>query len=125
MDCVIENGCDCGIAFDGSGERCLAVDENGCLADGDVIIAVCAGYMQKNETLRNVSSVSGTYVIMENCKLEKVNVKAGKDTRALAFRNCTITDSGILPGDLKVEMKENNGSFSILEEVNRKGKIKK
>lgn len=79
----------------------------------------------KNETLRNVSSVSGTYVIMENCKLEKVNVKAGKDTRALAFRNCTITDSGILSGDLKVEMKENNGSFSILEEVNRKGKIKK
>ena len=55
MDCVIENGCDCGIAFDGSGERCLAVDENGCLADGDVIIAVCAGYMQKNETLRNNS----------------------------------------------------------------------
>ena len=79
----------------------------------------------KNETLRNVSSVSGTYVIMENCKLEKVNVKAGKDTRALAFRNCTITDSGILSGDVKVEMKENNGSFSILEEVNRKGKIKK
>lgn len=55
MEYVAENKLDCGIAFDGSGERCLAVDENGCLVDGDVIIAACAGYMQKQGTLRNNS----------------------------------------------------------------------
>ena len=55
MEYVAENKLDCGIAFDGSGERCLAVDENGCLVDGDVIIAACAGYMQKQVTLRNNS----------------------------------------------------------------------
>lgn len=53
MDFVVDNKCDCGIAFDGSGERCLAVDENGCLVDGDVIIAVCANHMKKQGTLRN------------------------------------------------------------------------
>ena len=53
MDFVVKNKCDCGIAFDGSGERCLAVDENGCLVDGDVIIAACARYMKEQGTLRN------------------------------------------------------------------------
>lgn len=55
MDFVTENQCDCGIAFDGGGERCLAVDENGCLVDGDVIIAACADYMKKQEILSNNS----------------------------------------------------------------------
>lgn len=55
MEYVAENKLDCGIAFDGGGERCLAVDENGCLVDGDVIIAACAGYMQEQGTLHNNS----------------------------------------------------------------------
>ena len=55
MTLVTENKCQCGIAFDGGGERCLAVDENGCLVDGDVIIAACADYMKENGTLRNNS----------------------------------------------------------------------
>lgn len=53
MKFVKENGCDCGIAFDGSGERCLAVDEKGFLVDGDVIIASCARYMKEKEILGN------------------------------------------------------------------------
>lgn len=53
MNFVADNGCECGLAFDGSGERCLAVDETGCLIDGDVIIASCAGYMKEKGTLGN------------------------------------------------------------------------
>lgn len=53
MKFVTANGCDCGIAFDGAGERCLAVDENGALADGDVIIAACAMDMKEQGKLRN------------------------------------------------------------------------
>ncbi|MDE5569902.1 MAG: phosphoglucosamine mutase [Ruminococcus sp.] len=53
MDFVTENKCVCGIAFDGSGERCLAVDENGSLVDGDIIIALCARNMKKHDKLNN------------------------------------------------------------------------
>ncbi len=36
---VVENGLDCGVAFDGDADRCLAVDEKGNEIDGDKIIA--------------------------------------------------------------------------------------
>ena len=50
---VKANGCCCGIAFDGGGERCLAVDEEGRLVDGDVIVAACAADMKENGKLRH------------------------------------------------------------------------
>ena len=37
---VRENGFDLGVAFDGDADRCLAVDENGELVDGDKLIAI-------------------------------------------------------------------------------------
>src|SRR5205807_292999 len=39
---VVEGGYDLGIAFDGDGDRMLAVDENGEGVDGDQIIAILA-----------------------------------------------------------------------------------
>ena len=39
---VTENACDIGVAFDGDADRCLAVDENGDVIDGDRLIAVFA-----------------------------------------------------------------------------------
>ncbi|MCM1529273.1 MAG: phosphoglucosamine mutase [Alistipes sp.] len=53
MEFVTENKCDCGIAFDGGAERCLAVDEKGCLVDGDVIIAACADEMKRTDALKH------------------------------------------------------------------------
>ncbi|MDE7365109.1 MAG: phosphoglucosamine mutase [Ruminococcus sp.] len=53
MEFVEDNKCDCGIAFDGSGERCLAVDESGNIIDGDIIIALCAMDMKENDKLNN------------------------------------------------------------------------
>ena len=35
---LLENGADIGFAFDGDADRCLAVDENGELIDGDKIL---------------------------------------------------------------------------------------
>ena len=37
---VVENKCNLGIAYDGDGDRCLAVDENGNEIDGDKILAI-------------------------------------------------------------------------------------
>lgn len=53
MSFVTANGFDCGIAFDGAAERCLAVDEKGSLVDGDVIIAACARDMKERGELRH------------------------------------------------------------------------
>lgn len=53
MSFVTDNECCCGIAFDGAAERCLAVDENGLLVDGDAIVAVIGEYMSRNENLRH------------------------------------------------------------------------
>ncbi len=39
---VVEHGFDLGIAFDGDGDRTMAVDENGKVVDGDEIVAVLA-----------------------------------------------------------------------------------
>ena len=41
-DFVVQGGYDCGIAFDGDADRCLAVDEQGKELDGDKIIALLA-----------------------------------------------------------------------------------
>ena len=41
-EAVTSGGFDLGIAFDGDGDRMLAVDENGALVDGDQIVAILA-----------------------------------------------------------------------------------
>lgn len=54
---VRENGLDGGFAFDGDADRCLAVDENGELIDGDKIIAICALDMKARRKLRKDTAV--------------------------------------------------------------------
>ncbi|MDR1466859.1 MAG: phosphoglucosamine mutase [Oscillospiraceae bacterium] len=51
---VKNNDVDLGIAFDGDADRCLAVDENGNIVDGDSIMAICGYDMKlKNNLLKN------------------------------------------------------------------------
>lgn len=57
MDYVVKNGCDCGLAFDGDADRCIAVDENGCMIDGDRQLAVFAHSMKEQGTLDNDTAV--------------------------------------------------------------------
>ncbi len=54
---VINGGMDAGFAFDGDADRCLAVDENGRVIDGDRIIAVLAKYMKEKRLLKGNSAV--------------------------------------------------------------------
>lgn len=56
-DFVIKHRCRCGIAFDGDADRCLAVDENGDLIDGDQMIAIFASHMKKKGKLANNTAV--------------------------------------------------------------------
>lgn len=59
MNYVKQHKLDCGMAFDGDADRCLAVDENGDLVDGDFIIAICAQDM-KNRNILDNNAVVGT-----------------------------------------------------------------
>ncbi|SFW29476.1 phosphoglucosamine mutase [Ruminococcus flavefaciens] len=57
MEYVAEKGCDCGLAFDGDADRCIAVDELGQLIDGDRLIAIFARSMKAQGTLDNDAAV--------------------------------------------------------------------
>ncbi|MEO7288489.1 MAG: phosphoglucosamine mutase, partial [Jatrophihabitantaceae bacterium] len=48
---VVQHGADLGIALDGDADRCLAVDVNGNLVDGDQILAICARAMKDRAML--------------------------------------------------------------------------
>jgi phosphoglucosamine mutase len=56
---VVEGGYDAGFAFDGDADRCLAVDNNGDLVDGDYILALIAEDMKERGTLKG-NAVVGT-----------------------------------------------------------------
>jgi phosphoglucosamine mutase len=80
---VKEIGADIGIAFDGDGDRCLAVDENGELVDGDVIMAICGSYLKecgklKNDTIvATVMSNLGLFIMGEQNKINIERTKVG------------------------------------------------
>ena len=50
---VITQNADIGIAFDGDGDRCIIIDENGEEIDGDYIIAATADYFKRQNLLSN------------------------------------------------------------------------
>ena len=54
---VVDGGFDCGIAFDGDADRCLACDEKGREIDGDKIIALLSLMMKKTGRLDGDTAV--------------------------------------------------------------------
>lgn len=71
---VLENRLDVGFAYDGDADRCLAVDENGKLVDGDLILYVCGKYLKEQGRLNGDTIVT---TIMSNLGLYKACDKAG------------------------------------------------
>ncbi|GAB3796048.1 phosphoglucosamine mutase [Virgibacillus kimchii] len=68
---VKENNADIGLAFDGDGDRLIAVDEKGKIVDGDQIMFICAkhmnekGYLRHNTVVSTVMSNIGFYKALE------------------------------------------------------------
>lgn len=78
---VKENKLDCGIAFDGDADRCLAVDENGNEVDGDFIIAMCALDLKERGLLKNNTAVGTVLTNMgftKFCEKNNINFEATK-----------------------------------------------
>lgn len=76
-------GADVGIAFDGDADRMLAVDEQGNLIDGDMIMAVCGQYMKeqgklaKDTLVATVMSNLGLFIAGEELGIHIPQTKVG------------------------------------------------
>ena len=71
---MVENGLDVGFAYDGDADRCLAVDSEGNLVDGDKIMYICGKYMKEQGSLVNNTVVT---TIMSNFGLYKALEREG------------------------------------------------
>ena len=61
---VVEGGFDLGIAFDGDGDRMLAVDEKGAVVDGDQIVAILALDQEVDQVAVTVMTNLGFHALM-------------------------------------------------------------
>ena len=81
---VREHGCDAGFAYDGDADRCLAVDENGELVDGDQIMYIYAGYMAERGKLLTNTVVT---TVMSNFGLYKA-----LDAKGIGYAKTAVGD---------------------------------
>lgn len=90
---VVKNKMSLGIAYDGDGDRCLAVDENGDEIDGDKLLAIISNYLKRQGKL-NKDTVVAT--VMSNLGLNKYAEKEG-----LNFIQTKVGDRYVLEEMLK------------------------
>ena len=92
---VRENNLDCGFAFDGDGDRCLAVDELGNVVNGDKIMYICARFLKDSGRLPSNTVVT---TVMSNMGLYKALDKEG-----IAYEKTAVGDRYVYEN-----MKEND-----------------
>lgn len=68
QELVKKHGLDAGFAYDGDADRCLCVDENGEIVDGDKIMYIYGSYLKEKNRLKNNTVVT---TIMSNLGLYK------------------------------------------------------
>ncbi len=118
---VVEQRADLGLAFDGDGDRLVAVDETGKVLSGDQIMAICANHFKQKHQLKNNAVVStvmsnmgfglamqalgidvystqvGDRHVME--KMKAVNaVLGGEDSGHMIFLDKHTTGDGLMAG---------------------------
>jgi len=116
---VKESGADIGLAFDGDGDRLIAVDEKGCQITGDQVMIICAKVLKDQNMLKNdllvctvmsnlgltiackkygftqhASKVGDRYVLEDMQRLG--GVIGGEDSGHVIFLNHHTTGDGIL-----------------------------
>ncbi|MED4403947.1 phosphoglucosamine mutase [Metabacillus fastidiosus] len=78
-----EKGADVGLAFDGDGDRLIAVDEKGAVVDGDQIMYICAKYFKEQGRLNDDTIVStvmsnlGFYKALEAQQIKSIPTAVG------------------------------------------------
>jgi phosphoglucosamine mutase len=138
---VVETGADVGLAFDGDGDRLIAVDEAGKTVTGDQILAICAKHMKKMGKLENnlvvstvvsnvglknllselgighvVTDVGDRYVLA--AMLKHGAIIGGEDSGHMIFLDRHTSGDGILTGLRLIEtMMETNQTLSALSKI--------
>ncbi|WP_226647502.1 phosphoglucosamine mutase [Mesobacillus subterraneus] len=80
---VKEKGADLGLAFDGDGDRLIAIDEKGNIVDGDQIMYICGKFMKERGQLKQGTVVStvmsnlGFYKGLEENGVQSVQTAVG------------------------------------------------
>jgi phosphoglucosamine mutase len=95
---VLRTGADVGIAHDGDADRCLAVDAQGRVIDGDQIMAILAASMQERGVLKDDTLVA---TVMSNLGLHM----------AMRDRGITVLQTAV--GDRYVLEAMTEGGYSL------------
>ena len=135
---VKEKGAMVGLAFDGDGDRLIAVDENGELVDGDKIMFICGqhlkskGRLEKDTIVSTVMSNIGFHKAIEEHGMVALKaqvgdryvveamreggyVLGGERSGHIVFLNLNTTGDGLLSAvQLLAVMKETGKSLSEL-----------
>ncbi len=138
---VVESGADIGLAFDGDGDRLIAIDEKGDIVNGDKIIAICAkklkeeGRLKNNTVVTTVMSNLGLSVAFKEMDIKNVTTKVGdryvleemikndsiiggEDSGHVIFKEYHTTGDGILTAlQLLSVMKKDKKTLSELAKV--------
>jgi phosphoglucosamine mutase len=135
---VIETGSDIGLAFDGDGDRLIAVDEKGNILNGDKVIAICAKRLKEEKMLKNntvvttVMSNLGLSITFKELGIKNITTKVGdryvleemikndcilggEDSGHVIFKEYHTTGDGILTALqlLSVMKKEKKSLFEL------------
>ncbi|MBM7606663.1 phosphoglucosamine mutase [Metabacillus crassostreae] len=116
-----EKNADIGLAFDGDGDRMIAIDENGAIVDGDQIMFICAKYLnnegrlKKNtvvstvmsnlgfykgleiENIKSVATAVGDRYVVEEMRKNDYNL-GGEQSGHIIFLDYNTTGDGLLSG---------------------------
>lgn len=98
QEAVVEHGADLGLAHDGDADRCLAVDAEGNVVDGDQIMAILAVGMKEDNDLRFNTLVA---TVMSNLGLKLAMQEQGIEVKETAV------------GDRYVLEELNRGDYSL------------
>lgn len=141
---VVENKMDLGVAFDGDADRCLCVDENGELIDGDQVMAICSldmkerGRLAKNTVIGTIltnlgfikyceanginfiATKVGDKFVLEEMLLEEYNF-GGEQSGHVIFRDFATTGDGELTAIQLLSLVKRSGKkLSELSKVMKK-----
>ena len=106
IDAVRTIGADLGIAHDGDADRCLAVDADGAVIDGDQLLAICAlalrdtGRLRGDAVVATVMSNLGLHHAMEAAGIEVLTTAVGDRYVLEALRAKDLSLGGEQSGHL-------------------------